>query len=239
MGKKPKKNRTRRTVLKALLAIILFSIILVASIRIIPPPFFGILIARQLTPATNEPKPIQYNWVPLSQISCHLICAAIAAEDQKFHQHAGFDNLAIKAAIRNNLSGGPLRGGSTITQQTAKNLFLWPSRSWLRKGLEAYMTVLIESLWRKDRILEVYLNIIEMGDNIYGAEAAANTYFGKHASTLTKAESALLAAILPAPLTRDPTRPTPSLKRKQAWILRQMAQMKPSPLCEAPLGEQL
>ena len=234
-GIEQKKTQKKHTLAKILLGLIAMTIGLTLVFRYLPPPFFGIMVSRQLVSYQNV-KPIHHRFVPLSKISCNLIQAILAAEDQRFGKHNGFDTEAIKAAVHNNLSGRPLRGGSTISQQTAKNLFLWPSRSWLRKGLEVYFTFLIERLWSKARIMEIYLNIIEMGDNIYGAEAAAKTYFGKSAIRLTKAESALIAAILPSPLRRDPTHPSPRLRKKQRWILDQMARMRPTPLCKASTG---
>ena len=146
----------------------------------------------------------------------------VAAEDQLFFQHCGFDFRQIRAAIETRLEGGRLRGGSTISQQVAKNVFLWPGRSWIRKGLEAWFTVGIELCWTKERILEVYVNIAEMGEGIYGVEAAARHYFHKPASVLTREESALLAAILPAPRERSPLHPSEYVRQRQAWILRQM-----------------
>lgn len=165
---------------------------------------------------------IRYDWQPWEQVSRHLKLAVIASEDQKFAFHPGFDFEAIDQALKANQRGRKVRGASTISQQVAKNLFLWRGRSWVRKGLEAWFTVLIEALWDKQRILEVYVNVAEMGPGIYGAEAAAQRYFKRPARKLTRAQSALLAAALPNPLRYRVDRPGPYMKRRQAWILRQM-----------------
>ncbi|MGF1659480.1 MAG: monofunctional biosynthetic peptidoglycan transglycosylase [Rubrimonas sp.] len=161
---------------------------------------------------------VSRNWRPLAEISPHLARAVVAAEDARFCQHNGFDRAAIEAAWRSRMEGGALRGGSTISQQTAKNAFLWPERSWSRKALEAGFTALIELLWSKRRILEVYLNIAEFGPGVFGAEAAAQRWFGKPASALTAAESARLATLLPAPRSRDPNALSPALQRRARAI---------------------
>src|SRR5690606_28355025 len=152
---------------------------------------------------------IAYDWRDFGEISPQLPLAMIASEDQAFVRHHGFDLAAIEKARASNARGRPLRGGSTISQQTAKNLFLWSGRSWLRKGAEAWYTVLIEALWPKRRILEVYANIAEFGDGVYGAQAAARTYFGKDAARLEPAEAARLAAVLPSPRRYSVARPGP------------------------------
>jgi monofunctional biosynthetic peptidoglycan transglycosylase len=189
---------------------------------------------QSVSPTPFNPRgEILQKWVPLSRISCHLIQAVQASEDQKFETHSGFDISAIKAALRHNLKGNRVRGGSTITQQTAKNLFLWHRRSFVRKAFEAYFTFLIETIWSKRRIMEMYLNIIEMGNGIYGAEAAADVYFSKSAADLSREESALLAGILPSPKKRNPTRPSLRLKNKKDWILEQMARMPATTLCNS------
>ena len=149
----------------------------------------------------------------------------IAAEDQTFTDHFGFDWQAIEKAVQHNEKSRRKRGASTVSQQTAKNLFLWSSRSWTRKGLEAWFTLLIEAGWSKKRILEVYLNIVEFGDGIYGAEAAARTYFGKPAKRLTPSEAALLAAVLPNPRKFKVNAPSEYIRGRQAWILNQMRQL--------------
>ncbi len=164
----------------------------------------------------------QHDWESLVHISSDLQLAVICAEDQRFLSHKGFDYNAIKNAYESNRMGKKLRGGSTISQQTAKNVFLWPGRSWLRKGLETYFTFLIETLWSKERILEVYLNSIEMGNGVYGAEAAAQHWFNKEAKQLNKHEAAAIAAILPNPRKYKASPRTSYLESRKQWVLRQM-----------------
>lgn len=158
----------------------------------------------------------------MERISENLQLAVVCAEDQNFPTHTGFDFEAIEKALEHNKKGKRMRGASTISQQCAKNLFLWPQRSWLRKGLEAYFTVLIELIWSKERILEVYLNIIELGDGIYGAEAASQEFFKIPAEKLNRPQAALLAAVLPNPLEYSVARPSAYVRSRQGWILVQM-----------------
>ena len=165
---------------------------------------------------------LHHTWVPLDSISPHLSTAVMVSEDQLFLEHHGFDTKAIKEAAREYLDGKRKRGGSTISQQTAKNVFLWPSSSWVRKGFETYFTFLIELMWSKERIMEVYLNTIEMGDGIYGAQAVAEHHFSTTASRLTKKQSALIAASLPNPLRFNSAHPTSYLLKRQRQIVRQM-----------------
>ena len=148
--------------------------------------------------------------------------AVIASEDQKFFMHNGFDYTAIEKAMKYNEKGKKIRGGSTISQQTAKNVFLWQGRSWIRKGLEAIYTFIIEKVWSKDIILERYLNSIEMGQGVFGVEAASNYYFGKSSKDLTASEAAWIAAVLPNPKKYDPKNPSAYLRKKHSWIMRQM-----------------
>ncbi len=161
---------------------------------------------------------LSYNWRDRSRISRQLPIALVAAEDQMFPFHHGFDFKAIDKAIEHNKRGKRVRGASTISQQVAKNLFLWQGRSYLRKGLEAWYTVLIETLWSKQRIIEVYANIAEFGDGVYGAEAAARRFYGKPASALTLSESAKLAAVLPSPRRYSVAKPGPYVNRRARWI---------------------
>ncbi|MBC9795882.1 monofunctional biosynthetic peptidoglycan transglycosylase [Sinomicrobium weinanense] len=165
---------------------------------------------------------IKHDWIPLKKISENLQLAVICSEDQNFTTHSGFDLKAIEKAYENNKKGKHLRGASTISQQTAKNVFLWPKRSWLRKGLEAYFTFLIELLWSKERILEVYLNSVEMGDGIYGAEAAAIHWFNMPAESLNKRQAAAIAAILPSPRNYIANPPSGYIQGRINWITRQM-----------------
>jgi monofunctional biosynthetic peptidoglycan transglycosylase len=202
------------------------NLLLVAVFRFVPVPTSGLMVQRRLE-AWSEGKPYaaRQRWVPLEDISPSLGVAVIAAEDQNFTEHFGFDWQAIEKAVQHNEHSRRKRGASTVSQQTAKNLFLWSSRSWTRKGLEAWFTLLIEAGWSKKRILEVYLNIVEFGDGIYGAEAAARTYFGKPARRLTPSEAALLAAVLPNPHRFHASAPSDYLRGRQAWILTQMRQL--------------
>jgi monofunctional biosynthetic peptidoglycan transglycosylase len=170
---------------------------------------------------------IDKEWKDFEDISLNFKKAVIAAEDQKFLNHYGFDFKAIEKAIDKNKSGAQLRGGSTISQQTAKNVFLWAGRSWLRKGFETYFTVLIEIFWSKQRILEVYLNVIEMGDGIYGIQAASNNFFNTDAGKLTQRQAALIAAVLPNPRRWSPAKPTPYINKRQQQIIRNMRRLGP------------
>lgn len=198
---------------------------LVVVYRFAPVPVTILQLSRCVE-QFNEDRPIRLrkDWQPLERISPHLQLAVVCAEDQKFPQHKGFDIEAIEKALERNKKGKKLRGASTISQQTAKNVFLWEGRTWLRKGLEVYFTALIELIWGKERILEVYLNVIEMGDGIYGAESASQAYFKKEAVKLTRAEAALLASVLPSPRKYSATSPGAYMRKRQAWVMGQMAQ---------------
>ncbi|WP_434981202.1 monofunctional biosynthetic peptidoglycan transglycosylase [Daejeonia sp. YH14] len=162
------------------------------------------------------------DYISYDDMGSNVKKAVIASEDQKFFSHNGFDYEAIEKAMDHNQKGKKIRGGSTISQQTAKNIFLWQGRSWFRKGLEAVYTFLIEKVWGKDIILERYLNSIEMGQGVFGVEAASEYYFGKHSKDLTKSEAAWIAAVLPNPKKYDPKNPSSYLRRKHSWIMRQM-----------------
>lgn len=184
--------------LRLVLALVLLSIVWVIAYRWINPP-----LTWPMARDAIEGKHVERNWVPLSEIARAVPRAAIGAEDANFCAHGGFDVGAITAAMSKNAASKKLRGGSTISQQTAKNAFLWPDRSWLRKGMEAYFTVLIEAIWGKPRIMEVYLNIAEMGPGIYGVDAAAKHYFRSSAAKLSAPQAARLVTILPQPIKRD------------------------------------
>jgi monofunctional glycosyltransferase len=202
----------------------------VLVLRFVPPILTPLMAIRSLQHAMDGDFPtMDKDWRRLDGISPRLAEAVVASEDQRFFVHHGFDFGAIGSALSANGKGKRKLGASTITQQTAKNLFLWPDRSWTRKGLEVYFTLLLELLWSKRRILEVYLNIIETGDGIYGAEAAAQAYFKVSAAELTAEQAALLAAILPNPRKWSPVNPTAYLQRRQNWILRQMDHLGPMP----------
>ncbi len=193
------------------------SIAAVAVLRFVPPPVTAMMIWQG-----GPLRRLDYVWVGRRDISATAARAVIAAEDQKFLQHHGFDFQSIDRAIDDYRSGDDLRGASTITQQVAKNLFLWPSRSFVRKGFEAYFAVLLEAMWPKQRILEVYLNTAELGPGIFGVEAAARNYFGASARSLSPAQAALLAAVLPNPRRLHVESPSIYVRSRQAWILAQM-----------------
>lgn len=189
--------------------------------------FFNPPITLTMVGSLFEGHGLKRNYVTLEKISPHARLAVIAAEDQLFATHHGFDLKGITAALEfNENQTGKIRGASTISQQVAKNVFLWQNRSWLRKGLEAYCTLLIELLYSKKRILELYLNVAEMGKGIYGVDAAAQHYFKKSAGTLSREESAAIAAILPGPKVYIANPPSPYVSRRKKWILRQMRNLQ-------------
>jgi len=192
-------------------------------LRFINPPITWLMVQRGFE-RKSEGKEwlVKKDWVRYDDLSDNLKRAAIAGEDARFLKHWGFDREAIRDAYQRNKDGGRLRGGSTISQQTAKNVFLWPRRSWVRKGFETYFTLLIELFWNKKRILEVYLNVIETGDGLYGAEVAAQNYFGKSARSLAKRQAALLVSVLPNPRRWSPAKPTAFINRKANTIVRYM-----------------
>ena len=205
-------------------ALILFfgsSIFFTLLYRFVPPPFTPLMLIRAVENMTSGKRPvINKEWKSLSEISPNLVLAVIASEDNNFENHFGIDLKAIEKAQKLNEKGRKIRGASTISQQTAKNAFLWPARNYLRKGLELYFTGLIELVWGKKRIMEVYLNIIEMGDGIYGAEAASQYYFHKAAKNLTRDEAASIATVLPNPRKWRPDRPTAytsKIKARTLW----------------------
>lgn len=203
---------------------VLCLIALTALLRVVPIPFSAYMLHKQLDYWRNNDFSYNwhYEWVSLNKISWQMQMAVIAAEDQRFMQHFGLDLKAIQAAWENNTASKHLRGGSTISQQTAKNLYLWHGQSWLRKGIEVPITLLLEILWGKKRILEVYLNIAEFGEGIFGVEAAAQYYFNKTAHNLNMNEAALLAAVLPNPIIYQVKQPSIAILRKQQWIIRQI-----------------
>ncbi len=213
---------------KILLWFFALTILWVLTYRFINPPITLLMIQRNAErEANNKPAKAERKWVNFEDISDNMKRAAVSAEDQLFLKHIGFDMNAIEKAFENNRKGKNIKGGSTISQQTAKNVFLWPGRSYIRKGFEVYFTLLIEVLWSKERILEVYLNVIEMGDGIYGAEAASQTYYGKSCSNLRRGEAALIAACFPNPRRWTPERPTAYIKKRQYLIMRNMKRLGP------------
>ena len=211
-------------ILKLMLYLLVITVGWVLLYRFVDPPFTPLMAIRYVEDSSKD-GPISKKWKDYKDISDDLALAVIAAEDQNFLKHNGFDVEAIQQAADKNKKRKKVRGASTISQQVAKNAFLWPSRTWLRKGLEAYFTFLIEIFWSKKRILEVYMNVAEMGEGVYGAEAAAQLYFKKPARSLTRGESALLAAILPDPRKMSPAKPSEYVYERQRWIIQQMSNL--------------
>lgn len=231
--------RTKRNWLKFISRIILkiavwftgLSLFLVVLFKWVPVPVTHLMLIRTAQQITDGEKIIlKHDWVSINKISPYMQLAAVCSEDQNFFSHHGFDFGAMKKAIKESKKkNGKLRGASTISQQTAKNVFLWPGRSWIRKGLEVWFTSLIELIWGKKRILEVYLNSIEMGNGIYGAEAAAQNYFGTTASKLSKYQAASVIAILPSPRKWNASKPGPYVQSRTQWIIGQMRLHSPLP----------
>jgi monofunctional biosynthetic peptidoglycan transglycosylase len=200
----------------------------IAVFSVLPVPFSAVMVERQLGAifSGNFHYLAHSDWVSMDEMTPWMGLAVIASEDQKFPDHWGFDVSAIeKALAHNERNESRIRGASTLSQQTAKNLFLWDGRSWVRKGLEAGLTVGIETVWSKKRILTVYLNIAEFGEGVFGVEAASQRYFHKPASKMTMSEAALLAAVLPNPIRFRADAPSGYIRSRQAWILRQMRQL--------------
>jgi len=215
-----------RRLTRALLWFVAGSIVLVVIFRWVPPPGTALMVERKVQSwFSGEPIDLQREWQPWEKIADDLKIAVIAGEDQKFASHWGFDVPAIQAAFANNERGGKLRGASTLTQQVAKNLFLWSGRSWFRKGLEAWFTGLMELLWSKERILEVYLNSAEWGPGVFGAQAAAQYHFGVDASRLSRQQASQLAAVLPSPIKWNAGRPSAYVAGRASWISRQISQL--------------
>ncbi len=214
---------------KLILWFFIISIGVTVVYRFVPVPLTPLMVIRLFEQATDKEMEMKLSkdWVSIDNISKNMPQAVVASEDQKFLDHNGFDMEAMKDAWEANKKGKRIRGASTITQQTAKNVFLWPGRNIVRKGLEAYFTFLIEIFWSKERIMEVYLNVIEMGEGIYGIEAASQAFFNKSAAKLNRQEAALIAAVLPNPRRWSPARPTGYIQGRQSWILRQMNNLKP------------
>lgn len=217
------KNKYLRWSLRVVVYFFVVTIAWVVLLSFINPPITWLMVQRGIErKADGKEWKITKKWVRYDDLSDNLKRAAIAGEDARFMEHWGLDREAIADAYERNKEGGRLRGGSTISQQTAKNVFLWPRRSWIRKGFETYFTLLIELFWSKKRILEVYLNVIETGDGLYGAEAATQHYFGQSAKSLTKRQAALIVAVLPNPRRWSPAKPTAFINRKANTIVRYM-----------------
>lgn len=212
-----------KLILKLVIIFFISTILIVFSMRWINPVTSSIMIQRQIAAFFHgEFESINYHWVDYEDVSKFMPIAIVAAEDQNFPNHFGFDFKQIKKALKENKRGKRVRGASTITQQVAKNLFLWEGKSFVRKGIEAYFTLLIELLWDKQRILEVHMNIAEMGDKIFGVGTASVAYFKKPASQLTITQAALLAAILPNPRKYSVVKPSGYVRGRQTWIIRQI-----------------
>jgi len=214
-------KRLFRFLMKLLFWSIVFSVGAVVLYKYVPVPITPLMVIRYAE-RTEETKHWKHNWVSIDEISKHMQLAVICSEDQKFLNHNGFDIEAIEKAYEHNKKGKRIKGGSTISQQTAKNVFLWPDRSWLRKGLETYFTFLIEAIWSKERILEVYLNSIEMGQGIYGIEAASQYWFKKSAANLDAYEAAAIVSILPNPRKYRANPATAYIQKRKQWIVQQM-----------------
>ena len=212
----------------AILTVVLFGlcvpIVLVLPLRWIPPPTTAFMLRHRFVVGGNIDSSSRYRWTDWDHISPHVAVAVIAAEDQKFLDHHGFDVESIQDALANAKRGRRLRGASTISQQVSKNLLLWPSRSVVRKGLEAYVTVFVELLWTKRRILEIYLNVAEFGDGIFGIAAASECFFNTVPARIEVDDAALLAAVLPNPMIFRVDQPSAYVRERQSWIRRQMTQ---------------
>jgi monofunctional biosynthetic peptidoglycan transglycosylase len=216
-------SKVKRFLFKAMLWFFGLSIFFVVLFKFVPVPFTPLMVIRYFeNVADGKENHFSHDWEPIENISMNLQKAVIASEDGTFLTHNGFDFLAMQKAYKSNERGRKIKGGSTISQQTAKNVFLWQGRSYLRKGLEAYFTVLIEMIWGKKRIMEVYLNSIEMGDGVYGAHAATQYWYRKDASSLTKMQAAGIAAILPNPRKYKATSSSSYINNRKAKIVRVM-----------------
>jgi len=215
-------NKIKILALKLLLVFFLFSLLQVLLLKWIDPLISSVMFQREFNLFSSDKKPTSYQWYDYDDISNEITLAVIASEDQNFPSHFGFDFEQIGKAFKEKNKRGSLRGASTITQQVAKNLFLWEGKSFIRKGLEAYYTILIEVFWSKRRIMEIYINIAEMGDNIFGVGVASKIYLKKIPIKLTKQESALIAAVLPNPRKFSVENPSVYVRKRQAWILEQM-----------------
>ena len=219
-------KRLCRILLRIIAILFLWSIGSVILFKYVPVPITPLMLRNAFgAMIKGKPTTSHHDWVPMDKISPHLANAVVASEDQRFYQHNGFDWKEIGNAIEERKSGKRRRGGSSISQQTAKNIFTFCTSTWARKGIESYYTVLIECFWSKERILEVYLNSIEMGPQIYGAEAVAKHHFGKSSDKLTRSECALIAATLPNPKQYSSKNPSSYMRRRQKAILKQMKLM--------------
>lgn len=217
--------RVRRAVIRTLVGGIALLLSLLLMLRFVDPPVWSWQLHRMLNPPRGYPDQIMHRWVDIESIPRTMQLAVIASEDQRFPLHSGIDTQAIGQALEEALDGERLRGASTLTQQTAKNLLLWPGRDWLRKGLEVPLALMLELLWGKQRILEVYLNIVEFGPGVYGVAAASEYWFNRPISKLSPWQAARLAAILPNPWHYSAEPPGPYVLKRSQWIERQMGQL--------------
>lgn len=224
-------KQAKRILVLAVAGFVLLSTFFVVLYGVVPPPITPLMLIRLI-----EGEGLHKDWVSFDQVSPALFRAVIAAEDTRFCQHHGIEIEAIVDAWRKNQDGKRVYGASTITMQTAKNLYLWPARSFVRKAFEAYFTLLMEALWSKRRILELYVNVVEWGHGVYGAEAAAQFHFKKSAKELTKREAALLAAVLPNPRRWSASKPSSYIKRRAQMILERMRIMPDSDDPHCPVG---
>ena len=215
--KRPLSRRLIGLAVRVIVLLVVLSILPVLILRWVAPPTSAFMVRYRLSGA-----PVDYRWVPLEEISPHAPLAVIASEDQNFFKHRGIDFKAVCDAIEDNRTRARPRGASTISQQVVKNLFLWPQRSYVRKGIEVYATLIMEIFWPKQRILEVYLNIAQMGNGVFGVEAASNRFFGKPAARLTRREAAALAAVLPGPASMHADRPSRYVRLRTRQIMKQM-----------------
>lgn len=221
-------GKTIRIIRNILIMLFAGSILMVIAYRYIPVYFTPLMAIRYIEQIKDgKSKGIKHEWKDIDNISRNLVMAVIASEDNRFMTHNGFDIEQIKLARAEAAAGKRVRGASTISQQTAKNVFLWPGKTYFRKGLEAYFTLLIEFVWGKERIMEVYLNSIEMGNGIFGAEAVAKSHFKKNAGKLTKGEAALIAASLPNPRRFNSGKPSPYMYKRQKQIVSLMGKISP------------
>lgn len=213
-----------RFIFRSIIWFFVISILSVTFFRWVPVPLTPLMLIRCVEQKMDgKEMKLKKKWVPFKEISPNLQLAVVCSEDQNFINHRGFDFEAIDKAMTYNAKHKKQRGASTISQQTAKNVFLWPGHSWVRKGLEVYFVFLIETFWSKERIMEIYLNVIEMGDGVYGAQATAKNFFNKDAKNLSKSEASLIAAVLPNPIKFSVTNPSPYIRVRQAWVMHQIA----------------
>jgi len=221
-----KSKRTRfffKWLLRLLIVFIIITIIPVFIFKYAHPPVTPLMIIRSMHQASDDTTKRQYNWIPIEKMSPYIYQAAIAAEDDHFMTHHGFDMEAMELAFESNQDHKQIKGGSTISQQTAKNVFLWPHRDYVRKGMEAWFTFLIETIWGKKKIMETYLNVVELGDGIFGVEAASQKYFKKPASKLNTVEAAALLAVFPNPHIYKVIKPSEYTKEYKIAIVKRMS----------------